>query len=128
MNSPKLIDYFEDGLFEDVDFLSFYRDKNDCEERRNLMQEPAFATKPFKKRKRYVKNDHKTSAWYIDYAVDEHGTFRDESHRDGKLFRQRFCHSLQSVHDIAQKISEKEHRFWRVKKSLEGWRHILGIL
>ena len=73
--------------------------------------------KPFRKRKRYAKKDHKR---YIDYAVDEHGTFRDESHRDGKLFRQRFCHSLQSVHDIAQKISEKEHRFWRVKKSPEG--------
>ena len=36
MNSPKLIDYFEDDFFEDVDLLPFYRDKNDCEERRNL--------------------------------------------------------------------------------------------
>ena len=120
MNSPELIDYFEDDLFEDVDLLSFYRDKNDCEERRNLEKEPVSTKKPFRKRKRYAKKDHKRSVWYIDYAIDEHGTFRDESHRDGKLFRQRFCHSLQSVHDIAEKISEKEHRFWRVKKSPEG--------
>lgn len=81
MNSPKLIDYFEDDLLEDVDLLSFYRHKNDCEERRNLEKEPAFTKKPFKKRKRYAKKDHKKSAWYIDYAVDEHGTYHDSTLR-----------------------------------------------
>jgi len=27
---------------------------------------------------------------YLDYVIDEHETFRDESHRDGELFRRRF--------------------------------------
>lgn len=111
MDSPKLIDYFEDNDFEDVDLLAFYRDKNDFEKRSNAENESVIIKKPFKRRRKYARKDCKNSAWYLDYAVNEHGTFHDESHRDGKLFRQRFCHSLQSVTDIVLMISEKEHRF-----------------
>lgn len=120
MNSPKLVNYFEDDTFEDIDLISYYKDK---EEYKNCNKEQATAApkyKPFKRRNKRRKRDPTKSVWYLDYVLDEYGTFKDESHTDGKLFRYRFSHSFASVQSIARKISEKEHRFWRIKKSLEG--------
>ena len=121
MNSPKLVNYFEDDTFEDIDLVSYYKDKEEYENRKNMEQaNAALKKKQFKKRKKRRKRDPTKSVWYLDYVIDENNTFKDENHPDGKLFRYRFSHSFASVHSIARKISEKEHRFWRIKKSLEG--------
>ena len=126
MDSPKLVNYFEDDTFEDIDLVSFYKDKEECEMRKDIEQAtPEPKKKPFKKRNKRRKRDPTKSVWYLDYVLDEYGTFKDESHADGKLFRYRFSHSFaSSVQSIARKISEKEHRFWRIKKSLEGGIHL----
>ena len=124
MDSPMLINYFEDGLFEDIDLISYYKDKEEHEQRKNVEQATAsIKVKTFKRRRKRRKKDPKKSVWYLDYVLDEHGTFRDENHADGKLFSYRFSHSFAAVHSIARKITEKEHRFWRVKKTVEGKFH-----
>ena len=126
MDSPKLVNYFEDDTFEDIDLVSYYKDKEEHEKRKEVEQSTAAPkNKPFKKRNRRRKRDPTKSVWYLDYVLDEYGTFKDENHADGKLLRYRFSHSFASVHSIARKISEKEHRFWKTKKSLEGKIHLL---
>lgn len=121
MDSPKLVNYFEDETFEDIDLVSFYKDKEEYQKRKENEQAIApLKSKPFMKRNKRRKRDPMKSVWYLDYVLDEYGTFKDENHADGKLFRYRFSHSFASVQSIARKISEKEHRFWRIKKSLEG--------
>jgi hypothetical protein len=121
MYSPKLVNYFEDDALEDIDLVSYYKDKEEYEKSKDVEQAIAPPKrKPFKKRKKRRKRDPTKSVWYLDYVLDEYGTFKDENHADGKLFRYRFSHSFASVQSIAIKISEKEHRFWRIKKSLEG--------
>ena len=115
------MNYFENDTFEDIDLASYYKHKDEDEKLKNIDQatvEPK--KKPFNKRKRRIKIDPTKSVWYLGYVLDELQTFRDESHRDGKLFRYRFSHSFASVHSIARKVSEKEHSFWRIKKSVEG--------
>jgi hypothetical protein len=121
MYSPKLVNYFEDDALEDIDLVSYYKDKEEYEKSKDVEQAIAPPKrKPFKKRKKRRKRDPTKSVWYLNYVLDEYGTFKDENHADGKLFRYRFSHSFASVQSIAIKISEKEHRFWRIKKSLEG--------
>ena len=53
MNSPKLVNYFEDDTFEDIDLVSYYKDKEEYENRKNMEQaNAALKKKPFKKRKK----------------------------------------------------------------------------
>jgi hypothetical protein len=125
MDSPRLINYFED-----IDIAAFFRDKRLSDElKAEAMKEAEVIVKHFKERKRYIKKDPRNSPWFLDYVLDSNKTFSDEGHRDGKFFRRRFCHSLESVLSIVRKITEKEHRFWRVKTSPEGngTRHSISL-
>ena len=121
MHSPRLINYFEDGDFDDIDIAAFFRDKRLSDElKAEAMKKGEVILKPFKKRRRYMRKDPRNSPWFLDYVLDSNKTFSDEGHRDGKLFRRRFSHSRESVLSIGRKITQKEHRFWRLKKSPEG--------
>ena len=60
------------------------------------------------------------SFWWQDYVIDADHTWRDPFHRNGKLFRYRFSHNFDSVHEIVAKIQEKEHYFWRYKTDNRG--------
>ena len=120
MDSPKLVNYLEDDTFEDIDLVSYYKDKEEYEKRKEIEQAIASSkSKPFKKRNKRRKRDPTKFVWYLDYVLDEYGTFKDENHADGKLFRYRFSHSFASVQCITRKMSEKELRFWRFKNSLK---------
>jgi hypothetical protein len=46
--------------------------------------------KKFRSRKSYQRRDPKISNWWLDYVLDERGTFGDPDHRDGHLFVYRF--------------------------------------
>jgi hypothetical protein len=91
MDSPKLVNYFEDDALEDMALVSYYKDKEEYEKSKDVEQAIAPAKrKPFKKRKKRRKRDPTKSVWYLDYVLDESGTFKDENHAHGKLFRYRF--------------------------------------
>jgi hypothetical protein len=48
MNSPKLVNYFEDDTFEDIDLVSYYKEKEEYENRKNMGQaNAALKKKPF---------------------------------------------------------------------------------
>jgi hypothetical protein len=101
--------------------VSYYKDKKEYEKRKEIEQAIASPkSKPFKKRNKRRQTDLTKFVWYLDYVLDEYGTFEDENHADGKLFRYRFSRSFASVQCITTKTREKKHRFWRIKKSLEG--------
>ena len=83
-------------------------------------KEEKSSKRPFRHRKAYTKRDPKTSFWWSDYVIDADHTWRDPTHRNGKLFGFRFSHSFDSVHEIVAKIQEGEHYFWRNKTDNKG--------
>jgi guanylate kinase len=128
MDSPKLVNSFEDDTFEDIDLVSYFEIKEEYEKCKEIEQAIAPPkNKLFKKRNKQRKRDPTKSVWYLDCLLEEYGTFKDENQADGNLFRYRFNHSFASVQSIARKISEKEHRFWRIRMSLEG-KNLLSLL
>ena len=85
--TPKLVTYFEDDTFEDIDLMSYYKDKEEHEKRKEVEQSTAAPkSKPFKKRNRRRKRDPTKSVWYLDYVLDEYKAFRDKNHANGKVF------------------------------------------
>ena len=93
MDSPKLVNYFVGNTFEDIDLVSYYKDMEEYEKRKEIEQAIAPPkSKPFKKRNKRRKRDPTKYVWYLDYILDEYGTFEDENMADGKLFRYRFSY------------------------------------
>ena len=121
MEYPELIDFvdFASGqldMFKYGNSLLEYEDK-----KRDLPDKLEKSSKrPFRHRKTYKKRDPRTSFWWLDYVIDADHTWRDPTHRNGKLFRFRFSHSFDSVHEIVAKIQEGEHYFWRNKTDNKG--------
>ena len=87
---PKLFDYIDVDKF-DIDYYSYMVDNNEFEHRNDAAELPKLKSKKlFGKRKVYERKDPKSSQWWHDYVIDANNTYKDESHRDGKLFRRRF--------------------------------------
>jgi hypothetical protein len=106
MDSPRLVNSFEDDTCEDIDLVSYHKDKEEYEKRKKIEQAIAPPKNtPFTKRNKRRKRDPTKSVRYPIYVLDEYGTFKDENQADGKLFRYRFSHSFASVQSIARKIS-----------------------
>lgn len=99
-----------------VGLLEYDERKRQCDESENLLKRK----RPYLPRRVYKRRDPKKSFWWIDYVEDKERTWRDVTHRDGKLFRHRFSHSFDSVHEIVAKIQEPEHHFWRSKTDGRG--------
>jgi hypothetical protein len=57
---------------------------------------------------------------WLDCVKDEFHPWCDPTHKNGKLFRPRFSHNFDSVHEIVAKIQEKEQYFWRNKTDNAG--------
>ena len=86
--NPSTLLLHDDGL----DVLGFFQAKRayNANKRRWDARSPEKAKRPFTPRKNYGRKDPRTSEWYMDYVLDAGKTFRDPTHRDGKLFRNRF--------------------------------------
>ena len=54
----------------------------------------------FRPRQTYERRDPKTSQWWIDYVLDVNNTWKDETHRNGKIFRRRFRVPFNFIHQI----------------------------
>ena len=121
MEYPDLID-FVDCVSGSFDFFKYSTSVRNYEEKKrdSLDMVEGINIRPFKHRKTYFRRDPRTSFWWIDYVIDAGHTWRDPTHRDGKLFRIRFSHNFDSVHEIVAKIQEKEHYFWRNKTDNTG--------
>lgn len=129
LKRPMLINYYEENdLDNDIDLISYVKDKKvyaESRKRELIDQETTKANKsskhrPFMPRKSYPKENPRESDWYRKYVIDEGKTFRDPTHRDGKLFALRFSHSFDSVVEIVKKISEPDQNFWKDKKDNAG--------
>ena len=121
MEYPDLIDFVDCGSGS-FDFFKYSTSviNYDDKKRDSLDMVEGINKRPFKHRKTYLRRDPRTSFWWIDYVIDAGHTWRDPTHRDGKLFRTRFSHNFDSVHEIVAKIQEEEHYFWRNKTDNRG--------
>ena len=113
MECPELID-FVDFASGQLDMFNYGNALLEYEDRKRKMPDTVEKSKrPFRHRKTYTRRDPKTSFWWLDYVLDEDRTWRDPTHRNGKLFRFRFSHNFDSVQEIIAKIQERKHYFWR---------------
>ena len=119
---PDLIDYFEDDEMKNIDCVRFIIDSQNYEagEKRKAPTLEEKKRRPYVERKTHARRDPKSTHWWLDYVVDAERTWRDPGHRNGKLFKRRFCLSFVSVHELVQKIREPEHSFWRESKDAVG--------
>ena len=114
MEYPQLINFIDVSTGKlDVFNFSFSLLEYDEKKRQRVEVTKSSKKKQFLRRKTYKRRDPRTSFWWIDYVIDVDHTWRDETHRNGKIFRQRFSHSYDSVQEIVAKIQEPEHHFWR---------------
>ena len=122
MELPQMIDYIDypSGSLDMFRYSTSLQQYDDKKRELESLVSSTSAKRPFATRRSYRRRDPKSSIWWIDYVVDEYHTFRDPTHRDGKLFRFRFSHSFDSVYEIVAKIQEKEHYFWRNKTDSRG--------
>ena len=121
MECPELID-FVDFASGQLDMFNYGNALLEYEDRKREMPDTVEKSnkRPFRHRKTYTRRDPKTSFWWLDYVLDEDRTWRDPTHRNGKLFRFRFSHNFDSVQEIIAKIQEGEHYFWRNKTDNKG--------
>lgn len=120
MEAPELIN-FMDYATGQIDVVKFSIAEHEFDDRkRDVPDIDKVVKRPFKTRKTYVRRDPMSSFWWQDYVIDVDHTWRDPYHRNGKLFRYRFSHNYDSVHEIVAKIQEKEHFFWRNKTDNRG--------
>ena len=71
--------------------------------------------KPYRRRRVYTRKDPRTCSWYVDYVVNEDGTWNDPSHRNFKLFKNRFVISRDAIMEMVNTIrglTEEEGKFW----------------
>jgi len=101
----------DDGL----DVLGFFQAKRayNANKRRWDARSPEKAKRPFTPRKNYGRKDPRTSEWYMDYVLDAGKTFRDPTHRDGKLFRNRFFLNFDDVIAIVDSLEKSDTFKWR---------------
>ena len=99
MEYPELID-FVDFASGQLDMFKYANSLLEYDVRKRELpdKEEKSSKRPFRHRKAYTKRDPKTSFWWSDYVIDADHTWRDPTHRNGKLFRFRFSHSFDSVH------------------------------
>lgn len=120
MEAPELCDFINFATGS-IDVCQYYIAEEEYEDnQRNQIAAVVVQKRPFKNRKSYNRRDPKSSFWWQDYVVDAEKTWRDPLHRNGRLFRFRFSHSFDSVHEIVAKIQEEEHYFWRSKQDNRG--------
>lgn len=124
MDLPQLVDFIDivSGKLDIFKFSQRLLEYDERKRRRDDVENSSNKQKkrPYMRRKVYAKRDPKTSFWWIDYVQDLDHTWRDVTHRNGKLFRYRFSHSFEAVHEIVTKIEEPEHYFWRKKIDSRG--------
>jgi hypothetical protein len=68
----------------------------------------------------YDGRDPRASFWWLDDVIDAGRTWRDPTHKNGKLFRHRFSHSFNSVHERVAKIQGGNHYLWKNKTNNAG--------
>ena len=121
MEYPDLIDYI-DLASGQLDVFKYAHSLLEFDDRKREFPDIAAKSnkRPFMHRKTYQRRDPKTSFWWLDYVIDAEHTWRDPTHRNGKLFRIRFSHNFDSVHEIVTKIQESGHYFWRNKTDNKG--------
>lgn len=121
MEFPQLIDSV-DPVTGKFDMFKFSLGLVDYDKKRkkNVIENATKKKRPYMRRKVYQKRCPMSSYWWIDYVIDVNHTWRDEKHRDGKLFRYRFSHSFDSVKEIVDKIQEPEHYFWKNRTDGRG--------
>ena len=102
-------DYYDEEYDElDIHALFAAEEALEAEKKRKstlLEHEPA-PPKPKRSRLTYQARDSTTCQWYIDYVIDEHGTWGNPDHRDGKRFRRRFFFSLSAVRELTRAVKE----------------------
>jgi hypothetical protein len=76
----------KDG-FDEFNFKDYQKlQKLEREDRRKAIEgmiDEDLKKKKFRSRKSYQRRDPKISNWWLDYVLDERGTFGDPDHRDG---------------------------------------------
>ena len=101
------LDYYDEE-YDEINVCAFMEAEDRFAEEEKLKRARGLEEQPVEKEKRtrlsYPIKDSKTSQWYIDYVVDERGTFSDPDHRDGKLFRFRFFFSLIAVRELIDRV------------------------
>lgn len=115
MEYPELIDFF-DLTSGQLDVFNYAYSLLEYDERKRDFPDTAVKSN----KRPYARRDPKSSFWWVDYVVDAEHTWRDPTHRNGKLFRNRFSHNFDSVHEIVAKIQEGRHYFWRNKTDNKG--------
>ena len=105
MEAPELCDFINFATGS-IDVCQYYIAEEEYEDnQRNQIAAVVVQKRPFKNRKTYNRRDPKSSFWWQDYVVDAEKTWRDPLHMNGKLFRFRFSHSFDSVHEIVNRPS-----------------------
>jgi hypothetical protein len=121
MEFPQLIDSVDPvtGKFDMFKF-SLGLVEYDKKRKENVVENATKKKRPYMRRRVYQKRCPMSSYWWIDYVIDINHTWRDEKHRDGKLFRHHFSHSFDSVKEIVNKIQEPDHYFWKNRSDGRG--------
>ena len=122
MTQPHPLDFY-DPIYDDMNIIEYYlaHDEWNKKRMRSLLNPPK-AREEFRPRKTYKRRDPKTSVWWLDYVLDERGTWKDEGHRDGKLFQRRFALPFEAIHEIVALLrsGEEKHKIWTEKSDAFG--------
>ena len=122
MTEPHPLDFY-DPIDDDMDIIKYHASHEEWNKKRlNSLLNPPKARDAFRTRKTYKRKDPKTSVWWQDYVLDERGTWRDDNHRDGKLFQRRFALSFDAIHEIIAMLrsDEIQHQIWTEKPDAFG--------
>jgi hypothetical protein len=121
MEHPELIDYIDFATGK-LDLFKYSYSLLEYDDRKRELPDiiEKSGKRKFMHRNVYDGRDPRTSFWWLDYVIDAGRTWRDPTHKNGKLFRHRFSHSFNSVHEIVAKIQEGEHFFWKNKTNNAG--------
>ena len=101
---PRMFSYF-DVTTGSIDIARYMWDKRKHRRTYGKPQAPK-STGNFRPRRSHRRRDPKRSQWYIDYVVDESHTFRDDKHRNGKLFRRRFRVPFEFYKQLVEKVKK----------------------
>lgn len=121
MERPELIDFIDFATGK-LDVFKYSYSLLEYDDRKRSLPDVVEkkSKRPFVHRKVYDGRDPRSSFWWLDYVIDAGHTWRDPNHKNGKLFRHRFSHSFDSVHEIVAKIQEGGHYFWKNKTNNAG--------
>ena len=71
-------------------------------------------------RQQFPRRDPKQTTWYLDYVVDEHKTFCDPNHRDGKAFRVRFRLPYKTFKEMVEECRNSPSCWWEERPDAAG--------